>query len=60
MKRKLIQKLQQIVDKLIDKNKRLEVREDIRQLKLNDNDYFIITMTNKYKHYEKIQQRDSN
>ena len=55
MKKRLIQKLNQLFDRLVDKNKKLELSEDIRKIKLSEDDYFIITMTNKYKHYEKIQ-----
>ena len=53
MKKRLIQRLNQLLDRLIDRKKKLEVSEDIRKLKLSESDYFIITMTNKYKHYEK-------
>jgi hypothetical protein len=53
MKKRLIQKLNQLLDRLVDKDKKLEVSEDIRKLKLSESDYFVITMTNKYKHYEK-------
>lgn len=51
MKKRLIQRLNQLLDRLIDKDKKLEVSEDIRKLKLSESDYFIITMANKYKHY---------
>lgn len=53
MKKRLIQRLNQLLDRLVDKDKKLEVSEDIRKLKLSESDYFVITMTNKYKHYEK-------
>lgn len=53
MKKRLIQSLNQLLDRLVDPSKRLEVSEDIRKLKLSESDYFVITMTNKYKHYEK-------
>lgn len=52
MKKRLIQKLNQLLDRLIDKDKRLEVSDDIRRLKLSESDYFVITMKNKYEDYE--------
>jgi hypothetical protein len=49
MKKRLIQKLNQLLDRVVDPNKRLDISEDIRKLKLSESDYFIITLTNKYK-----------
>ena len=52
MKKRLIQKLNQLLDRLVDPKKRLEVSEDVRKLKLSDSDYFVITLKNKYEDYE--------
>ena len=52
MKKRLIQSLNQLLDRLVDPQKRLEVSDDIRKLKLSDSDYFVITMKNKYEDYE--------
>ena len=49
MKKRLIQKLNQLLDRVIDPNKKLDISEDIRKLKLTDSDYFIITLLDKYK-----------
>ena len=49
MKKRLIQKLNQLLDRVVDPNKKLDISEDIRKLKLTDSDYFIITLANKYK-----------
>lgn len=49
MKKRLIQKLNQLLDRVIDPKKKLDISEDIRKLKLTDSDYFIITLLNKYK-----------
>ena len=49
MKKRLIQKLNQLLDRVVDPNKRLDISKDIRKLKLSDSDYFVITMVNKYK-----------
>lgn len=49
MKKQLIQKLNQLLDRVIDPNKKLDISEDIRKLKLTDSDYFVITLLNKYK-----------
>ena len=49
MKKRLIQKLNQLLDRVIDPNKKLDISEDIRKLKLTDSDYFVITLLNKYK-----------
>ena len=48
-RKKLTQKLQQLVDKLPAGNKRKEVKEDLLQLKLSDTDYHYIMLANKYK-----------
>lgn len=52
MKKRLIQKLNQLLDRLIDPQKRLEVSNDIRKLKLSESDYFVITLKNKYEDYQ--------
>ena len=49
MKKRLIQKLNQLLDRVVDPNKKLDISDDIRKLKLTDSDYFIITLANKYK-----------
>lgn len=49
MKKRLIQKLSQLLDRVVDPNKKLDISKDIRRLKLSDSDYFVITMVNKYK-----------
>lgn len=49
MKKRLIQKLNQLLDRVIDPNKKLDISGDIRKLKLTDSDYFVITLLNKYK-----------
>ncbi len=46
-KKKLTQKLQQLIDKLPVGNKRKEVKEDLLKLKLSKTDYHYITLANK-------------
>jgi hypothetical protein len=48
-RKKLTQKLQQLIDKLPVGNKRKEVKEDLLKLKLSKTDYHFITLANKYK-----------
>jgi len=49
MKKKLIQKLQQLIDKLPIGKKRKEAKRDLLELKLSDSDYHHISLANKYK-----------
>lgn len=51
-RRKLIQKLQQLVDKLPVSDKRKEVKQDLLNLKLSKTDYHFITLKDKYKNEE--------
>jgi len=51
-RRKLIQKLQQLVDKLPVSDKRKEVKQDLIDLKLSKTDYHFITLKDKYKNEE--------
>jgi len=51
-KKKLIQKLQQLVDKLPVSDKRKEVKQDLLNLKLSKTDYHFITLKDKYKNEE--------
>ena len=46
---KLIQKLQQLIDRLPISNKREEAKEDLLSLKLNKSQYHDIMMFDKYK-----------
>ena len=48
-RKKLTQKLQQLVDNLPIGNKRKEVKEDLLKLKLSETDYHFIMLANKYK-----------
>jgi hypothetical protein len=45
----LIQKLQQLIDKLPIGSKRKEVKEDLLKLKLSKTDYHYIMLADKYK-----------
>ena len=47
-RKKLIQKIQQLVDKLPVSNKRKEAKQDLLKLKLTDNDKFFLLLKNKY------------
>ena len=51
-RKKLIQKLQQLVDKLPVSDKRKEVKQDLLDLKLSKTDYHFITLKDKYKNEE--------
>ena len=51
-KKKLIQKLQQLVDKLPPCIKREHVMQDLIDLKLSKTDYHFITLKDKYKDEE--------
>jgi len=51
-RKKLIQKLQQLVDKLPISDKRKEVNQDLLNLKLSKTDYHFITLKDKYKNEE--------
>ena len=48
-RKKLIQKIQQLVDKLPVSNRRKEAKQDLLELKLTDNDKFYLLLKNKYK-----------
>ena len=48
-KRKLIQKQQQLIDKLPACIKRQEAMDDLMDLKLSKSDYHYISLKNKYK-----------
>ena len=48
-RRKLIQKLQQLIDRLPISNKRKEAKEDLLSLKLNRSQYHNIVLFDKYK-----------
>ncbi len=48
-KRKLIQKLQQLIDKLPACIRRQEAMDDLIDLKLSESDYKYISLKNKYK-----------
>jgi len=48
-RKKLIQKLQQLVDKLPVSDKRKEVKQDLLNLKLSKTDYHFIALKDKYK-----------
>ena len=49
MKKRLIQKLQQLIDKLPIGRKRKEAKKDLLELKLSDSDYHYIMLADKYK-----------
>ena len=49
MKKKLIQKIQQLIDRLPIGSKRKEAKRDLLELKLSDSDYHHISLANKYK-----------
>ena len=51
-RKKLIQKLQQLVDKLPVSDKRKEVKQDLLNLKLSKTDYHFVTLKDKYKNEE--------
>ena len=48
-RRKLIQKLQQLIDRLPISNKRKEAKQDLLNLKLNKSQYHNIVLFDKYK-----------
>ena len=48
-RRKLIQKLQQLIDRLPISNKRKEAKQDLLNLKLNKSQYHNILLFDKYK-----------
>ena len=49
MKKRLTQKLQQLIDKLPLGNKRKEAKSDLLKLKLSNSDYHFISLADKYK-----------
>jgi hypothetical protein len=48
-RRLLIQKIQQLIDKLPISKKRKAAKEDLLNLKLSSDDKFFISLANKYK-----------
>jgi len=48
-KRKLIQKLQQLIDKLPPCIRRQDAMDDLIDLKLSESDYHYVSLKNKYK-----------
>lgn len=48
-RRKLIQKLQQLIDRLPISNKRKEAKQDLLNLKLNKSQYHNVLLFDKYK-----------
>lgn len=48
MKKKLLQKIAQLIDKY---PKRKDIRKDYLDLKLDDKDKFYLTLSDKYKNY---------
>ncbi len=49
MKKRLTQKLQQLIDKLPLGSKRKEAKSDLLKLKLSNSDYHFIMLADKYK-----------
>jgi len=49
MKKRLIQKLQQLIDRLPISSKRKEAKRDLLELKLSNSDYHYISLADKYK-----------
>ena len=49
MRKRLTQKLQQLIDRLPIGSKRKEAKRDLLELKLSDSDYHHISLANKYK-----------
>jgi len=47
-RKKLIQKIQQLIDKLPVSNRRKEAKKDVLELKLSDNDKHFILLNDKY------------
>ena len=58
MKKKLIQKLQQLVDELPLGNKKEEVKYDLLRLKISNSDYHYVLLAHKYK--DNLQQITKN
>ena len=48
MRKQLIQKLQHLIDELPRSEKKSEVISDYLELKLTDDDLFVLSMKNKY------------
>ena len=53
MKKTLIQILAQLIDNLPRGTKKSEVIKDYLELKLTEDDKYVLTLTNKYKNYER-------
>ncbi len=51
-RKKLIQKLQQLIDRLPACKKRQEAKKDLLDLKLSKTDYHYISLQNKYRDLE--------
>ncbi len=52
-RRLLIQKIQQLIDKLPMSKRRKEAKQDLLNLKLSSDDKFFISLANKYKNINK-------
>jgi len=59
-RRLLIQKIQQLIDKLPISKKRKEVKQDLLNLKLSSDDKFFISLANKYKNIRGTQPHYEN
>ena len=53
MKKRLVQKLAQLIDSMPRGMKKSDVIKDYLQLKLTEDDKYVLTLTNKYKEYVK-------
>jgi len=53
MKKILTQRLAQLIDNLPRGTKKSEVIKDYLELKLTEDDKYVLTLTNKYKNYER-------
>ena len=53
MKKRLVQKLAQLIDSMPRGMKKSDVIKDYLELKLTEDDKYVLTLTNKYKNYER-------
>jgi hypothetical protein len=53
MKKRLVQKLAQLIDSMPRGMKKSDVIKDYLELKLTKDDKYVLTLTNKYKEYVK-------
>jgi metal-responsive CopG/Arc/MetJ family transcriptional regulator len=51
MKKRLVQKLAQLIDSMPIGMNRSDVIKDYLQLKITEDDRYVLTLTNKYKEY---------